>query len=185
MSYVARTYYLDQSLFLSRLKSSPTNFEPKVFAPFRASRPSGRTHSQLHQLKRKLLRAALEETPETGSCKQLCGAANQAADLAWATSHPLLVFPHLFDEMVAAVRERFQQEQISDAQSSLMSLDVDLRFEDIHSASRESDPTSTAGVLWPPYQTATRGDRTAGQLVGCHTSNEANYAIQSRRSDID
>ena len=81
-----------------------------------------RTHSQLHQLKRKLLRVALEETPETELFKRLCGAANQAAELAWATSNPLLVYPSLFDEMVTAVRDRFQQEQISDAQSSLTSL---------------------------------------------------------------
>src|SRR5437016_12911859 len=76
------------------------------------SHPSDRAHSQLHQLKRKLLRVALEETPETGLFKRLCGAANQAAELAWATSNPLLVYPCLFDEMVLAVRERFQQEQI-------------------------------------------------------------------------
>src|SRR6266404_846134 len=104
------------------------------------SHPSGRTHSQLHQLKRKLLRVALEETPETELFKRLSGAANQAAELAWATSYPLLVFPHLFDEMVKAVRERFQQEQISDGQSSLTSSDADLRFEDIHSVPRWSDP---------------------------------------------
>jgi len=102
-----------------------------------------RTQSQLYQLKRKLLRAALEETPETGSFKRLCGAANQAEELAWATSHPLLVYPCLFDEMVMAVRERFQQEQVSDAQSPLKSLDADLRFEGIYSASRGSDPAST------------------------------------------
>jgi len=90
-------------------------------------------HSQLHQLKRKLLRAALEETPETGSFKRLCGAANQAADLAWATANPLLVFPCLLDEMVKTVREGFQQEQISDAQSWLSSLYVDFRFEDFRS----------------------------------------------------
>ena len=54
----------------------------------RGSYPSAHfsgTQSQLHQLKRKLLRAALEETPETGSFKRLCGVANQAEDLAWAT----------------------------------------------------------------------------------------------------
>jgi len=122
-----------------------------------------RAQSQLHQLKRKLLRAVLEETPETGLFKRLCGAANQATELAWATSHPLLVFPHLFDEMVTAVRERFQQEQISDVPFLLISLDADLRFEDIHSASRESDPISTGRYLWPPYQNATRGNRAAGQ----------------------
>ena len=130
------------------------------------SHPSGRTHSQLHPLKRKLLRAALEETPENGLLKRLCGAANQAVELAWATSYPLLVFPHLFDEMVTAVRERFQQEQISDAQSSLTSLDADLRFEGIHSVSRGSDPISTGGgVSGRLTKTPTRGNRTAGQTA--------------------
>ncbi len=130
------------------------------------SRPSGRTHSQLHQLKRKLLRVALEETPETELFKRLCGAANQAAELAWATSNPLLVYPSLFDEMVTAVRERFQQEQISDAQSSLTSLDADLRFEGIHSVSRGSDPISTGGgVSGRLTKTPTRGNRTAGQTA--------------------
>ena len=71
---------------------------------------------------------------------------NQAVELAWATSYPLLVFPHLFDEMVKAVRERFQQEQISDAQSSRTSPDADLRFEGVHSISRGSNPISTGGV---------------------------------------
>ena len=165
-SHVARTYYLNQSLFLSRLESSPTNFEPKVFAPFRASRPSGRTHSQLHHLKRKLLRAALEETPETGSFKRICRAANQAAERAWATCYPVLVYPCLFDEMVKAVRERFQQEQISDTQFSRTSPDADLRFEGVHSISRGSDPISTGGgVSGRLTKTPTRGNRTAGQTA--------------------
>src|SRR5882724_3446071 len=119
MNGTAQIHYRDLPLFRLRLESSPPDVEPKLFAPFRATRPSDRTHSQLHQLKRRLLRAALEETPETGLFKRLGGAANQAAELAWATAYPLLVFPHLFDEMVKAVRERFQQEQISDAQSPL------------------------------------------------------------------
>jgi len=131
-----------------------------------ASAQLRRTHSQLHQLKRKLLRVALEETPETELFKRLCGAANQAAELAWATSNPLLVYPSLFDEMVTAVRERFQQEQISDAQSSLTSLDADLRFEGIHSVSRGSDPISTGGgVSGRLTKTPTRGNRTAGQTA--------------------
>jgi len=139
MSHTARSYDVNQSLVRSWLESSPARVEPKPFSTRGTAQPSGRTHSQLHQLKRKLLRVALEETPETGLFKRLCGAANQAAELAWATSNPLLVYPSLFDEMVLAVRGRFQQEQISDGQSSLTSLDTDLRFEDIHSVSRWSD----------------------------------------------
>jgi hypothetical protein len=117
MNCTKRTHYGNKSFLRSWLESSPAGVEPKPFSTFKTTRPSDWTHSRLHQLKRKLLRAALEETPETGSFKQLCGTANQAADLAWATSHPFLVFPQLFDEMVTAVRERFQQDQISDISS--------------------------------------------------------------------
>jgi len=133
--------------FRSFLESAPARVEPRPFStPFGATPPSDPAHSQLHQLKRKLLRAVLEESPEIGLFKRLCGAANQAAELAWATSQPLLVYPCLFDEMVIAVRE-----QMSDARSPLTSLDADLRFEDIHSVSRGSDPISTRECRWPPY----------------------------------
>jgi hypothetical protein len=146
MNGAAQIHYRELLLFRSSLESSPVHVEPRPFSTFGAARLSSRTHSQLHQLKRKLLCAALEETPEIGLFKRLCGAANQAAELAWATSQPLLVYPCLFDEMVIAVRE-----QMSDARSPLTSLDADLRFEDIHSVSRGSDPISTRECRWPPY----------------------------------
>ncbi len=151
--------------FRSFLESAPAPIESRPFSIFGATRPSDRTHSQLHQLKRKLLRAVLEESPEIGLFKRLCGAANQAAELAWATSQPFLVYPCLFDELVNEVRERFQQEQISEAQSSLTSLDADLRFEDIHSISRGSDHISTWRVSLAACPNATHGNRTAGQTA--------------------
>jgi len=92
----------DLQFFRSCLESSPAPVEPRPFSTLGVRRPRDRTHSQLHQLKRKLLRATLEETPETESFKRLCGAANQAAELAWATHYPLLVFPCLFEEMANA-----------------------------------------------------------------------------------
>jgi len=174
MTGAAQIHYRDLPLFRLRLESLPARVEPNLFAPFpfRATRPTGRTYSQLHQLKRKLLRSALEETPETVSFKRLCGAANQAAELAWATSYPLLVFPCLFDEMVKAVRERFQHEQISDAQSSLTSLEADLRFEDIHPFPT-IDLISTGSFFWPikskRHATAPRARR-----CGCNISKESN-----------
>jgi hypothetical protein len=140
MNGPAQIHYRELLFFRSCLESSPARVEPRPSSNLGAARLSDRAHSQLHRLKRKLLRAALEDTPESGSFKRLCGAANQAADLAWATANPLLVFPCLFDEMVKAVRKGFQQDQISDAQSRLTSLRVDLRFEDIHCVSRGSDP---------------------------------------------
>jgi len=169
MSHTARNYSVNQSLVRSWLESSPARVEPRPFSALGTAHPSGRTHSQLHQLKRKLLCVALEETPETGLFKRLCGAANQAAELAWATSYPLLVFPRLFDEMIKAVRERFQQEQISDGQLSLTSLDTDLRFEDIPSVSRASGPISTS-VSGRFTKTQLVATAQPSRRCGCYTS---------------
>ena len=67
---------------------------------------------QLDQLKRKLLRTALEEaSTEIGLFKRICGIANQAAELAWDESFPMLILPCLFEELVQTAREQFQQER--------------------------------------------------------------------------
>ena len=73
-----------------------------------AAQAKDRTHSQLFRLKQKLLHATLEQTPEEIFFKPICGAANQATDLAWESPCPLLVFPCLFEELVQAVREQRQ-----------------------------------------------------------------------------
>jgi len=72
---------------------------------------NSQSQSQLHQLKQKLLHNTLIGTAEVGLFKTICGAANQAAELAWNERHPLLVFPCLFEELVQIAREQFQQEQ--------------------------------------------------------------------------
>jgi hypothetical protein len=65
-------------------------------------------HTQLQQLKRQLLRKALEETPDAALFKRLCAAANDAADRSWATPQPLLVMPGLFDELVQKARRELK-----------------------------------------------------------------------------
>jgi len=55
----------------------------------------------------------LEETPETGLFKRLGRAANQAAELAWAASYPLLFFPHLFDEMLKQFEISFNTSKLA------------------------------------------------------------------------
>jgi hypothetical protein len=80
--------------------------KPQRFSLPGAGRRCDRTHTQLHQLKRSLLRAALVQTPELGLYRQLCGAANRAAEMAWASACPLLVFPCLFDELAWMARQQ-------------------------------------------------------------------------------
>ena len=67
---------------------------------------SGVCDVPLHLLKRRLLLNALEQTPDAGLFKRLCGAANQAADLAWGTSAPVLTFPGFFEALVRTIREQ-------------------------------------------------------------------------------
>ena len=104
MNTVIRRDYIDRLVCRSFLESSLAQMgvPPKPLV----SAISFRTHAHidLHQLKLKLLRSALETTSNARLFKRLCGAANQAADLAWATSCPLLVFPCLFEEMAEAIR---------------------------------------------------------------------------------
>ncbi|HEY9171733.1 MAG TPA: hypothetical protein VI136_05560 [Verrucomicrobiae bacterium] len=113
----------------SCLEASPLHVQPKPFAWKAASGSGGRALAQLHQLKRKLLREALEAAPETRFFKRLCGAANQAADLAWATSHPLLVFPCLFDEEVRRLHQDFEERQFTESGPWAAPAPVDVRPE--------------------------------------------------------
>ena len=106
--------YLDPNLplawrlfFRSCVESSPRSVDCSPGAGSTAKRLGDRAHLQLHQLKRTLLQGVLEETSDAGLLKRLCGAANEAAELAWATPQPLLVFPCLFEELVEQVRGEY------------------------------------------------------------------------------
>jgi hypothetical protein len=93
--------------FRSCVESSPSSVESSPTVALPPKRRGDGAHLQLHQLKRTLLQSALEETCDAGLLKRLCGAANEAAELAWATSQPLLVFPCLFEELMERVRAEF------------------------------------------------------------------------------
>jgi hypothetical protein len=111
MNYTAKNNYLEQVFSRSCLESSPRPVAPyhEPFSP--AMHSSNRLQSQLYMLKQKLLHISLEEANEVGLFKSICGAANQAAEMAWNGPCPLLVFPCLFEELVQIAREQFQQEQ--------------------------------------------------------------------------
>jgi hypothetical protein len=66
----------------------------------RAFLPTG---MPLQLLKRQMLVSALERTNDAGLFKRLCGAANQAANLAWETNAPALTFPTFFEELVRSI----------------------------------------------------------------------------------
>jgi len=83
-----------------------TRFElrPAPAAPFRAVQ-----ETEFERLKTKLLAEQLAEAaPELNV--PLRRAANEAAALAWATIFPLLVFPALFEEKIAAAARQAERQ---------------------------------------------------------------------------
>ena len=84
-------------------------FHPDPAAPFTRT-----TESDLDRLKTRLLRELVAQAVSPSLLAPLRRAANEAAALAWLESHPLLVFPELFQEKARAARLRLQrQERIS------------------------------------------------------------------------
>jgi hypothetical protein len=100
----------------------PTRFAPETRfelrpappAPFRAVQ-----ETEFEQLKNKLLaEQLLDAAPELNA--PLRRAANDAAALAWATVFPLLVFPALFEEKIAAAVLRAERQARIYANSQLV-----------------------------------------------------------------
>ena len=80
---------------------------PNPPAPFRAVQ-----ETEFERLKNRLLAEELQ-VAETELNAPLRRAANEAAALAWVTLYPLLVFPTLFEEKIAAaVRQTARQARI-------------------------------------------------------------------------
>jgi hypothetical protein len=83
-----------------------TRFEPRpaTAAPFRATR-----ETEFERLKTRLLAEQLAGAgPDWNAL--LRRAANDAASLAWVTVYPLLVFPVLFEEKIAAAVRRAERQ---------------------------------------------------------------------------
>jgi hypothetical protein len=145
-----RIQYRERMFFRSCLESAPKGVPPGRISLPVESGGNGQTHPQLYQLKRNLLHAALEKTTNTVVLfKQIYGAANQAAELAWTTTYPCLVFPCLFEEMAQVVRTRFQQEQLqcSDAKSLPALSGIDPGFDGVRPDSGPSNPISRTETL--------------------------------------
>jgi hypothetical protein len=110
-SYMDPNTPVAMRLFLrSCVESAPRFVELKPVSALTEKRLGEGAHVQLHQLKRALLQTVLEETCDAGLLKRLCGAANEAAELAWATADPLLVFPCLFEELAQRARTEYQSQ---------------------------------------------------------------------------
>ena len=85
---------------------------PEHAVPFRGTR-----ETELEQFKNKLLQTTLNEAADIEFHAPLRRAASEAVTAAWLTPFPLLFFPTLFEEQVAAARRRFERAQSVRARS--------------------------------------------------------------------
>jgi len=97
-----------------------TRFEvrPAPPVPFRAV-----VDTEFERLKNRLLARELAGAPAAELNPPLRRAANEAAALAWATVVPLLVFPVLFEEKIAAaLRHADRQARILESSRELLAV---------------------------------------------------------------
>ncbi|HUZ07891.1 MAG TPA: hypothetical protein VMV89_10445 [Candidatus Paceibacterota bacterium] len=100
----------------------PASFAPETRFEVRANPPApfrAVQENEFERLKNKLLaEQLLDAAPELNV--PLRRAANDAAALAWATAFPLLVFPALFEEKIAAAILRAERQARIYANSQLI-----------------------------------------------------------------
>jgi hypothetical protein len=90
----------------------PTTFAPETRFEVRPNPFLAARENEFEQLKARLLAEELREA-EAELNAPLRRAANEAAAIAWATLYPLLVFPALFEEKIAAaIRQAERQARI-------------------------------------------------------------------------
>jgi hypothetical protein len=100
--------YRDHLFIRSCLESAPACVAPARFIGSGCSRGPSRAPLPLHRLKQDLLQAALKQADDSMLYRELCRIANEAAEQAWDTAFPLLVFPCLFAEMVQELLSHFE-----------------------------------------------------------------------------
>ena len=79
--------------------------QPVPAVPFRAIQ-----ETEFEKLKSRLLARELTQAPTAEFVPAIRRAANDAAALAWATVHPLLVFPVLFEEKTGDALQRLERQ---------------------------------------------------------------------------
>ena len=88
---------------------------PVPAAPFRAT-----VETAFERLKNQLLLERLKQLADPGMNSQIRRVANEAAELAWVTAYPLLVFPGLFQEKTDAVLDGNDQHDITGNRPELL-----------------------------------------------------------------
>ena len=142
MNHIKSIFNAQRFFLRSCLESAPQAAQLRSFNPWTAGQRRG--PARLPQLKQSLLHTALEQTAVPRVQRLLCGAANVAAETAWNTACPLLLFPCLFEEMAADILNRHALEEPMDDSAAALALESDHAFARADTENTRSRPISTA-----------------------------------------
>jgi hypothetical protein len=129
------------------LESAPNGAQLRGFNLWAAGQP--RASTPFHVLKQKILQIALRQTALPHAQRQLCGAANLAAEMAWETACPLLLFPCLFEEMATKILNRFVLDEPIDDAALSSTEQSDSSFDNADTENTWSDPIPEINAI--PY----------------------------------
>jgi hypothetical protein len=105
----------------TKLRQIPAEFAPESGFDIEPDQPGRRTvEAKFTRLKEALLDDLNKQTETIAVREGLQLAANEAAGLAWTTGFPLLVFPGLFAEIAAKVRQRTNRQSKIKARSEML-----------------------------------------------------------------
>ena len=112
-----KNFFETERKFLrSRLESAASTGLLRSFGGVTGRRaPTGLT-----ELKHKLLLSELVGNPHPDAVPHLCGAANTAAELAWETDFPTLLFPCLFEELTRVIHYRHALAELDESEDRLL-----------------------------------------------------------------
>jgi hypothetical protein len=145
MNRTNSTFKAERIFLRSCLESAPQGASLRSFNAWTASQQ--RAPARLHVLKQKLLQNFLAQTALPHVQRQLCGAANMAAEIAWDTACPLLLFPSLFEEMATKILSRFVLDEPIDDAAPALPEENDTTFDNADTTNGWSRPFSHAGTV--------------------------------------
>jgi hypothetical protein len=104
-----------------KLRKVPAEFAPEERFELEPTQPHRRAvEDKFADLKSSLLGDVAAQTQRIAVREALQLAANEAAGLAWNTGYPLLVFPTLFAEIAAKVRQHANRQEKIKARSEIL-----------------------------------------------------------------
>jgi hypothetical protein len=123
LSKPSRSGWRERLIMNANYRKVVTDFGPETrftVTPFPAAPFRATVETAFERLKNQLLLERLKQLADPKLNSQVRRIANEAAELAWVTAYPLLVFPGLFQEKTDSVLDGADQHDITSYRAELL-----------------------------------------------------------------